>query len=140
MQPLKLTLMLLLVGLLQSCQKAPEWQATDITGMLPDLAFSLTGPDGSELDASALLGKPALIFFGFTSCPDVCPTTLTQLSVIMSKLGPKADKIQVVLVTVDPGRDTPDVMQKYTASPSPSPQEKAVNFLSLSQPMSVRKC
>lgn len=119
MHALKLTFFLLLATLLQSCSEPLNWNASDVTGMMPDLEFSLTGPDGTTVDASSLEGKPALIFFGFTSCPDVCPTTLTQLSVVMKKLGPQADDIQIVLVSVDPDRDTPEVMKSYTATFGP---------------------
>ena len=119
MHALKLTLALLLVILLQSCNKPLDWHASDITGVMPDLEFTLTGPDGSIVESSSLQGKPVLIFFGFTSCPDVCPTTLTRLSVAMKELGPQASNIQVALVSVDPGRDTPEVMRNYTASFGP---------------------
>ena len=105
--------------MLQACSEPPAWNASDVTGMMPDLEFTLTGPDGTAVDARSLQGKPALIFFGFTSCPDVCPTTLTQLSVVIKKLGPQANDIQIVLVSVDPGRDTPEVMKTYTASFGP---------------------
>jgi protein SCO1/2 len=111
----KLILALLLLVVLQSCAKPVSWHATDITGKMPDLAFSLVGPDGSNIQADALLGKPALIFFGFTSCPDVCPTTLTRLGAILKTMHTSED-IQVVLVTVDPSRDTPEKMQAYTSS------------------------
>ncbi len=116
MRALKLALTLFFATLLQSCTEPLNWHANDVTGMMPDLKFSLTGPDGAGIDARALRGKPVLIFFGFTNCPDVCPTTLTQLSVVMKKLGQQADNVQVVLVSVDPGRDTPMVMKSYTAS------------------------
>ena len=119
MKALKLTLILLLVLLLQACSEPLDWNASDVTGMMPDLEFSLTGPDGEVVEAKSLHGKPALIFFGFTSCPDVCPTTLTQLSLVMKKLGPQADNIQIALVSVDPERDTPEVMKRYTASFGP---------------------
>ena len=119
MKALKLTLILLLALLLQACSKPLTWHASDVTGMMPDLEFSLAGPDGEVVEAISLHGKPALIFFGFTSCPDVCPTTLTQLSVVMKKLGPQADDIQIALVSVDPDRDTPEVMKRYTASFGP---------------------
>ena len=119
MRALKFALTLLLATLLLSCNQALNWHASDVTGMMPDLEFALTGPDGTEVDASSLQGKPVLVFFGFTSCPDVCPTTLTQLSVVMKKLGPQADDIQIALVSVDPGRDTPEVMKSYTASFGP---------------------
>ena len=110
---------LLLTLLLQACSEPLDWHASDVTGMMPDLEFSLTGPDDEVVEARSLLGKPVLVFFGFTSCPDVCPTTLAQLSVVVKKLGPQADAIQVVLVSVDPGRDTPGVMKSYTASFGP---------------------
>ena len=119
MKALKLTLILLMVLLLQACSEPLDWNASDVTGMMPDLEFSLTGPDGEVVEAKSLHGKPALIFFGFTSCPDVCPTTLTQLSLVMKKLGPQADNIQIALVSVDPERDTPEVMKRYTASFGP---------------------
>ena len=116
---LKPILTLLFATLLLSCSEPPNWQASDVTGMMPDLEFTLTGPDGTAVDANSLRGKPAVLFFGFTSCPDVCPTTLTQLSVVIKKLGAQANDIQIVLVSVDPGRDTPEVMKNYTASYGP---------------------
>ena len=119
MRVFRLALVFFIAISLQSCSDSPAWHAGDITGMMPDLKFALTGPDGKAVEANSLHGKPALIFFGFTSCPDVCPTTLTQLSVVMKKLGSQADDIQVVLITVDPDRDTPDVMKNYTASFGP---------------------
>jgi len=119
MRALKLALTLFLLIPLYSCTEAPSWHASDITGMIPDLEFTLTGPDGQAIEARSLRGKPLLLFFGFTSCPDVCPTTLTQLSVVMKKLGPEADNIQIALVSVDPDRDTPEVMKNYAASFGP---------------------
>ena len=119
MNVLKLTFILLLAMLLQACSEPLNWNASDITGAMPDLEFSLIGPDGEVVESKSLQGKPVLIFFGFTSCPDVCPTTLTQLSVVMKKLGPQADDVQIALVSVDPDRDTPKVMKRYTASFGP---------------------
>ena len=119
MHALKLILISLFAVSLLSCNEPLNWHASDITGTMADLEFSLTGPDSEKVDARSLLGKPTLIFFGFTNCPHVCPTTLTQLSVVMKKLGPQAGNIQVALVSVDPGRDTPEVMKSYTASFGP---------------------
>lgn len=119
MRILKPAFSLLLALLLQACSEPVNWHASDVTGMLPKLEFNLTGPDGEQVDASSLQGKPVLVFFGFTNCPDVCPTTLTQLSVVMKKLGSQADRLQVLLVSVDPARDTPAIMKKYTASFGP---------------------
>ncbi len=115
MHVLKFAATVLLISMLQACSEPLSWHASDITGMMPDLEFALTGPEGRVIDAQSLQGKPVLVFFGFTNCPNVCPTTLTQLSVVLKKLGSQADNVQVLLVSVDPERDTPQVMQKYTA-------------------------
>ena len=119
MRALKLTIISLLAMLTLSCSEPPGWNATSIEGMMPDLEFSLTGPQGEVIEASSLRDKPVLIFFGFTNCPDVCPTTLARLKVAMNNLGAEADGIQVVLVSVDPDRDTAEVMKRYTASFGP---------------------
>ena len=119
MPAFKFLLCLMLLATLQSCKKPVEWHASDVAGAIPDLEFALTGPDGEAVDAQSLRGKPLLLFFGFTNCPHVCPTTLARLSVLMKKLGQEAENIRVVLVTVDPGRDTPEVMKRFTASFGP---------------------
>lgn len=119
MNTLKIKLLLLVFLLLQACSEPVNWYGSEVTGMMPDLEFTLTGPDGEQVDAKSLRGKPVLVFFGFTSCPDVCPTTLTQLSVARKKLGAQADDVQILLVSVDPDRDTPEVMKQYTASFGP---------------------
>jgi len=119
MPAFKFAFTLFLLVLLESCNQPPNWNASNISGVMPDLEFELTGPDGEPVEASSLHGKPLLLFFGFTSCPDVCPTTLTRLSVLIKQLGSKADDIRVVLVSVDPDRDTPSVMKRYTASFGP---------------------
>jgi len=110
---------LLIVLSLQACKEPYVWHANDISGAAPDLQFSLIDSDERQVDAQSLRGKPVLVFFGFTHCPDVCPTTLTQLKVVINKLGQDADKIQVLLVSVDPERDTPAVMKAYTAGFGP---------------------
>ena len=115
----KTALILFLLIFLQSCQQAVEWNATKISGAMPDLEFVLTGPDGESIDAASLNGKPVLLFFGFTNCPGVCPTTLTRLSVLRKQLGSDADSLRVVFVSVDPDRDTPETMKRYTASFGP---------------------
>ena len=119
MHTLKITFYLLVSLLLQACSEPVNWYGSDVTGMMPDLEFTLTGPDGEQVDAKSLRGKSVLVFFGFTSCPDVCPTTLTQLSVARKNLGAQADDVQILLVSVDPDRDTPEVMKQYTASFGP---------------------
>jgi len=119
MSALKFAFSVLLLTTLLSCKQEVHWNAGDVAGAMPDLAFTLTGPDGETVDATSLRGKPVLLFFGFTNCPHVCPTTLARLAVLMKKLGPDAKDIQVVFVTVDPERDSPEAMQRYTAAFGP---------------------
>jgi protein SCO1/2 len=78
--------------------------------------FSMTTHDGRRLTDMDLRGKPFAIFFGFTQCPDVCPTTMLETANLMEKLGPDADKMRFLFVTVDPERDTPDLLRDYLSS------------------------
>ena len=84
----------------------------------PDLggAFQLVDQEGRPTDESVLKGKWTAVFFGFTYCPDVCPATLQTLQAATERLGPAADDVQVVFISVDPERDTPAVLRDYTAS------------------------
>jgi len=79
----------------------------------PAPAFELAQMDGSSFQLSEMRGRIVLLFFGYTSCPDVCPTTLGELNQAMKQLGDDADRIQVVFITVDPERDTPERIQEY---------------------------
>jgi protein SCO1/2 len=79
----------------------------------PAPAIELAKADGSTFRLSDQKGKIILLFFGYTSCPDVCPTTLAELKLVMDEFGDQADSIEVVFVTVDPERDTPQKMQDY---------------------------
>ena len=80
--------------------------------------FSLVNQDGGRVDQQILLGHWTLVFFGYTYCPDVCPTTLTTLGAAMDKLGPAAGGLRVIFITVDPQRDTPAQLKTYLSSPS----------------------
>ncbi|MGA9575710.1 MAG: SCO family protein, partial [Lysobacterales bacterium] len=91
---MKFILSLMLLVVLQSCKQPTHWNASDVAGAMPDLEFTLTGPDGEQVKASSLRGKPLLLFFGFTNCPGVCPTTLARLSVLRKKLGPEAQDLR----------------------------------------------
>ncbi|MBN9077916.1 MAG: SCO family protein [Rhizobiales bacterium] len=75
--------------------------------------FELTSHKGETVDNARLAGKPYLVFFGFTHCPDICPTTLFELTDLMAKLGPAADRLTPLFITVDPERDTPEVLAEY---------------------------
>ncbi|MFG1318975.1 SCO family protein [Xanthobacter autotrophicus] len=81
--------------------------------------FKLVDQTGAPVTEAALKGKPSLIFFGFTHCPDVCPTALFEMSEILTALGPDADKAQVFFVSVDPERDTPETLKSYLSSFAP---------------------
>ncbi len=94
----------------------PPWHLTDVTGHLPDLSFSLTGGDGRPVDAAAFKGHVALVYFGYTHCPDVCPETMARLMEVLGKLGPQARDVRILFVSVDPARDTPQAMQSYVAA------------------------
>ena len=80
--------------------------------------FQLIDQDGRPRDQSMLKGKWSAVFFGYTYCPDVCPTTLQTLAEAQDRLGPKAGKFQVVFISVDPERDTPAQLRSYLSSPA----------------------
>jgi len=77
--------------------------------------FNLVDQDGTAVTQANYIGKPSAWFYGFTHCPDVCPTALAEMSAILEALGPDADDLNVVFVSVDPERDTPEIMKDYVA-------------------------
>jgi protein SCO1/2 len=81
--------------------------------------FQLVDQNGKPFTDQDMKGKPYLVFFGFTHCPDICPTTLFEMSQLMRKLGPDADRAGTLFITVDPGRDTPAIIKDYLASFDP---------------------
>ncbi len=86
---------------------------TDITGLDYGKDFSLTDHNGKPRTIADFRGKLVFVFFGYTHCPDICPTTLSDMAGIMTSLGSDADKLQVLFITLDPERDTPEVMAGY---------------------------
>lgn len=82
-------------------------------------SFTLTAPDGTTVTDETYRGKWLLVFFGYTSCPDVCPATLSEIAVAIEELGPDAAKLQPIFITVDPEHDTPEVIGKYTGAIDP---------------------
>lgn len=80
--------------------------------------FQLVDTSGRTVDQDVLKGKWSVVFFGFTHCPDICPTTLFEMGQVEALLGPDADKAQTVLITVDPARDTVEQMRAYVANPA----------------------
>jgi protein SCO1/2 len=100
--------------------EAPKFALTDVTGVDFGKELNLTDHNGKPRTLADFRGKVVTIFFGFTHCPDVCPTTLAEMAQVMKDLGPDADKLQVLFVTVDPERDTPQVLKQYVPSFNPS--------------------
>lgn len=86
---------------------------TDVTGLGYAKDFSLTDHHGKPRSLADFKGKAVVVFFGFTHCPDVCPTTMAEMASVMAQLGPQADKVQVLFISVDPERDTPQLLAKY---------------------------
>jgi protein SCO1/2 len=99
---------------------APQFKGADITGV--DYAKTLALPDvnGQPRTLGDFKGKVTVIFFGYTQCPDVCPTTMAELAQVKKALGPDGDKLQAVFVTIDPERDTPEILKSYMASFDPT--------------------
>ena len=105
---------------LAGCTADTKWHETDLTGAMPDLDFTMTSAaTGKTVTAADFKGKVTLVYFGYTFCPDVCPTTLSNLTTVLKKLGGKADDVRVLFVTVDPNRDTLPVLKDYTAAFAP---------------------
>jgi len=114
------TLAALAAVLLAACSPgAPKFEASDITGSSFGRDFSLRDPKGVTRSLADFRGKAVVLFFGYTQCPDVCPTTLATLAQAMKKLGPAADRVQVLFVTIDPARDTPALLAQYVPAFDP---------------------
>jgi protein SCO1/2 len=103
-----------------ACGRATQTDATDISGVMPSLGFSMTrANDGTHVTAADYRGKIVILYFGYTHCPDECPTTLANLAAALQRLGDKAKNVRVVFVTVDPMRDTLPVLKSYVNAFSP---------------------
>lgn len=91
----------------------PAFRNTDVTGAEFARGFELTDHNGNRRTLADYRGKVVTVFFGFTQCPDVCPTTLSEMSEVMRLLGDKSDRVQVLFITVDPERDTQELLAHY---------------------------
>ena len=112
--------MVLMTLALLACSPKPEFKNIDITGASGfGSDFSLLDVDGKTRTLADFKGKVVVMFFGYTQCPDICPTTLTEMQQTMVLLGPQADKVQVLFVTVDPARDTAAILKQYVPSFDP---------------------
>ena len=106
---------LMLIGVMALFVLSPERSSTDAIGG----AFTLTDHRGARVTEAALKGHPSLVFFGFTHCPDVCPTALFEISEIYKALGPQGDQLKTFFITVDPERDQPETLKTYLESFDP---------------------
>ena len=102
-----------------SPNQAPSFFSTDITGAEFARKLELPDVDGTLRSLADWKGKVTVVFFGYTQCPDVCPTTMTELAAIRKSLGAEGDKLQSVFVTIDPERDTPEILKAYVANFGP---------------------
>ncbi|ANY14561.1 SCO family protein [Bordetella pseudohinzii] len=108
---------LTVLGALAACgETPPPFKGSDITGTQLGKNMALTDMNGQPRTLKDFAGKVTVVFFGFTQCPDVCPTSLAEMAQVMQALGPDADRVQVLLVTVDPERDTPEILKQYVTS------------------------
>ncbi|MGF7468789.1 SCO family protein [Alcaligenes nematophilus] len=87
-----------------------------VRGFLPDLRFSLQAAGPKTVTQDDFKDKVVMMFFGYASCPDICPTTLAQLGLVMEELGNDAEQVRIIFVSVDPHRDTPDSLARYVAA------------------------
>jgi protein SCO1 len=99
---------------------APKFQLVDVTGAAFGKSLALNDHTGKPRTLADFQGKVVVVFFGFTQCPDVCPTTLAEMGKVVKELGTDGDKVQVLFVSVDPERDTPELLKQYVTAFHPS--------------------
>ncbi len=100
--------------------EAARGAARDIGGSVPPLAFSMAeATDGRRVTAADFQGRTVMLYFGYMFCPDICPTTLGNLVAVLDRLGPLAEQARILFVTVDPDRDSLELLRRYTAQFSP---------------------
>jgi protein SCO1 len=107
------------LALAAACDRGTQFKSTDITGADYGRRLELTDHNGGARHLEDFRGKAVVVFFGFTHCPDICPTTLAQISSALKTLGADAERVQVLFVTVDPERDTPQALAQYVSAFDP---------------------
>lgn len=111
---------LLLAAPMWGCGRTEEWRLVDMAGRLPPLAFDMTSArTGRPVTADAFRGKVVVLEFGYTSCPDICPTTLANLTRVLNDIGEPAKDVAVLFATVDPDRDTLEELKRYEENFAP---------------------
>jgi len=120
---LRKIILLMLVALLAACEEPrlpSPFHASDVSMPLAGANFRLSDHNGKQRTLEDFRGKVVVLFFGYTHCPDVCPTTLADLAQVVGLLEKDADKVQVLFVTVDPERDKPEILAKYVSAFHPA--------------------
>jgi protein SCO1/2 len=117
---LVMTLAVLGAGCDKLASKTPSFNNTDVTGLDYAKGFSLTDHTGKPRTLQDFKGKLVVLFFGYTQCPDVCPTTMAEMAAVMKELGPSSKDVQVLFVTLDPERDTRELLAAYVPAFHPS--------------------
>lgn len=112
--------LILLIALLAACSPPPSFRSTDITGVDWGKDFALTDHRGQARRLADYRGKVVVVFFGYTQCPDVCPTTLLAMREVVDRLGESAARVQVLFITLDPRRDTAPVLAEYVTAFHPA--------------------
>ena len=107
------------LALAAGCDSGPQFKSTDISGAPYGHALELTDHTGKPRKLEDFRGKAVVLFFGFTHCPDVCPTTLAEVAQAIKTLGADAERVQLLMVTVDPERDTQETLAKYVTAFDP---------------------
>ena len=108
-------------ALLSGCTEAkPQFQSVDLTGADYAKDFQLTDQNGQVRTLKDFKGKLVVLFFGYTQCPDVCPTTMAELAQARKLMGPDGEKVQGLFVTIDPERDTPELLKAYMGNFDPA--------------------
>jgi protein SCO1 len=108
------------LALLAGCGSSEPWHAIDVSGSSPPLALTMTrASDGRQVSAADYRGRVVMLYFGYTFCPDICPTTLANIAEILNQLGAEAEHVRVLFVTVDPDRDTAPVLAVYVRNFAP---------------------
>ena len=108
-------------GTLVACSaEKPQFRSIDLTGADYARGFALADQNGKPRTLQDFAGKVVVVFFGFTQCPDVCPTSMAELAEVKKLLGPDGDKLQAIFITVDPERDTPGVLKAYMGNFDPT--------------------
>ncbi len=107
-------------GLIACSPNAPSFKSVDITGADYAKGFAMSDQNGQQRTLADFAGKVVIVFFGYTQCPDVCPTSMQELVEVKRLLGAEGDKLQGVFITLDPERDTPELLKAYMANFDPS--------------------